>query len=62
MGATPVEEKNAHSDGSHIIDYYFESANFATKGVSINASGDGTPQEDELVVKAIIINYSGVES
>lgn len=62
MGATPVEEKNAHSDGSHIIDYYFESANFATKGVSINASGDGTPQEDDIVVRGIIIDYSGVES
>lgn len=61
MGATPIEEKNAHSDGSHIIDYYFESANFATKGVSINASGDGTLQEDDLVVRGIIIDYSGVE-
>ncbi len=61
MGATPIEEKNAHSDGSHIIDYYFESANFATKGVSINASSDGTPQEDDFVVRGIIIDYSGVE-
>ena len=62
MGATPVEENNAHSDGTHITDYYFESANFATKGVSINASGDGTPQEDDLVVRGIIIAYSGVEA
>lgn len=62
MGATPVEKKNAHSAGTHITDYYFESENFATKGVSINASGDGSPQEDELVVKAIIIDYSGVEA
>lgn len=61
MGATPVEKKNAHSDGSHITDYYFESANFATKGVSINASGDGTPQEDDFVVHGMIIDYSGVE-
>lgn len=62
IGATPIEEKNEHSDGTHITDYYLESANFATKGVSIKAGGDGSPQESDLVVRQITVTYSNVDA
>ena len=62
MGATAVEEKNEHSDGTNITAYYLESANFASKGVSVSASGDGSPQESDLVVRQITVTYSGVEA
>lgn len=62
MGATEIREDNAHSAGSHVIDYLLTSENFETKGVSIKASGDGSPQLEDLVVEGIEIKYSGVEN
>ena len=62
MGATEVKEKKAHSDGYKITDYLLTSANFETKGVSVKASGDGSPEIEDLVVEGLEIKYSGVES
>ncbi len=61
MGAEALrEESNAHGDRT--TDYLLTSENYETKGVSIKASGDGTPQLEDLVVEGLEIKYSGVEN
>ena len=62
MGATEVKENKAHSDGYKITDYLLTSTNFETKGVSIKASGDGSPEPEDLVVEGIYVTYTGVEN
>ena len=42
--------------------YYLESANFASKGVSVLACGDGSPQESDLVAWQITVTYSNVDA
>ena len=60
MGAEAIrEESSAHGD--RITDYLLTSENFETKGVSIKASGDGSPKPEDLIVEGIYITYSGVE-
>ena len=62
MGATEIKEKHPHSEIYNVKDYLLTSENFETKGVSIKASGDGSPQLEDLVVEGIEIKYSGVEN
>ena len=61
MGATEIKEKNPHSEVYNVTDYLLTSENFETKGVSIKASGDGSPQPEDLIAEGIYITYSGVE-
>lgn len=61
MGAEALrEESNAHGDRT--TDYLLTSPNFETKGVSVKASGDGTPELEDLIVEGFEIKYSGIES
>ena len=60
MGAEAIrEESSAHGDRT--TDYLLTSENFETKGVSIKASGDGSPKPEDLIAEGIYITYSGVE-